>query len=105
MEKASRRPMGARTVVMPTVWAERVISSIGMFVVFVLPDPKALLHGVWASFPLRVVAAESSVWFWDKAIHIIYRSRLQPTTWWPTYTIARWVCLIVTSIVNKRFSQ
>lgn len=46
MEKASQRPMGARTVVMPTVWAGRVISSIGMFVVFVLLDPKALLHGV-----------------------------------------------------------
>ncbi|CAB3223301.1 unnamed protein product [Arctia plantaginis] len=45
MEKASRRPMGGLTVVMPTVWAGRVISSIGMFVVFVLPDPKALLHG------------------------------------------------------------
>lgn len=79
MEKASRRPMGALTVVMPTVWAERVISSIGMFLVFVLLDPKALLHGVWASFPLRVVAAESSVWIWDETLHIMYRSRLQPT--------------------------
>lgn len=42
------------SVVMPTVWAGRVISSIGMFVVFVLPDSKALWLGVWASFPLRV---------------------------------------------------
>lgn len=46
MEKASRRPIGAPTVVMPTVWAEQVISSIGMFVVFVLLDLKALLLGV-----------------------------------------------------------
>lgn len=46
MEKASRRPMGALTVVMPTVWAGRMISSIGMCVVFVLLDAKALWRGV-----------------------------------------------------------
>lgn len=79
MEKASRRPMGALTVVMPTVWAERVISSIGMFVVFVQLDSKALLQGVWASFPLGPAASETSKRFWDEPFHIMYDSPSQPS--------------------------
>lgn len=75
MEKALRRPMGAqsdtRTVVMPTVWAGQVISSIGMLLVFVLPDAKALWLSVWAAFPLRVAAAETSLRYWDDALYIM----------------------------------
>ncbi|CAK1540615.1 unnamed protein product [Leptosia nina] len=57
MEKASRRPMGTRTDVMPTVWEERMISSIGMCLVFVLLDPKALL--------LRKKRSQRSMQIWS----------------------------------------
>lgn len=69
MEKASRRPMRALTVVMPTVWAGQMISSIGMCVVFVLLDAKALLLGIWGSFPLRVGGGKLDVALgWDSTL-------------------------------------
>lgn len=61
-----------------------MISSIGMFVVFVLPDAKALRLGVWAAFPLRVPPAETSLRYWDEASHIMCHT-IQPSN--RSYTI------------------